>query len=119
MQVHMMKNIGISLDEISKSRIVIQGFNQKGQHIIGKIRIKIKIGEMNSSTLRHIIEAKTYHGLLLERTCLHENGVVPSMFFYIVVMMKSSVLWLQKKNKKLLKNHIIQILGSTSKRIKR
>jgi hypothetical protein len=76
----MMKNIGISLDEISKSRMVIQGFNQKGQHIIGKIRIETKIGEMNSSTLCHIIKAKTYYGLLLGRTWLHENGVVPSMF---------------------------------------
>jgi hypothetical protein len=34
--------------------MVIQGFNQKVQRVIEKIRIKIEIEEMNSSILCHI-----------------------------------------------------------------
>lgn len=49
-----------------------------GQCIVGKICIKIEIGEMNSLILCYIIEAKTSYDLLLGKTWLHENGVVPS-----------------------------------------
>ncbi|KAF9672514.1 hypothetical protein SADUNF_Sadunf11G0050200 [Salix dunnii] len=80
MPISAMKQIGISLDEISKSRMVVQGFNQKGQHVIRKIHIKIDIEEMSSSALCHIIKAKTSYDLLLGRTWLHENGVVTSIW---------------------------------------
>ena len=73
----MMKKINIFLDEISKSRMVIQGFNKKRQHVIGKVRIKIDIREMNSPTLCHIIEAKNSYDLLLGKTYLHKNDAVP------------------------------------------
>ena len=33
-----MRHLGISVEELSKSRLVIQGFNQEGQRAIGTIR---------------------------------------------------------------------------------
>jgi hypothetical protein len=78
--------------------MVIQGFNQKGR-VIGKIHIQIEIGELNSSALCHIIKAKTFYNLLLGRTWLHENSVVPStwhQYLSIAVTVKLSELWLQK-----------------------
>ncbi|OIT29925.1 hypothetical protein A4A49_51406 [Nicotiana attenuata] len=63
---------------VSKSNLTIQGFNQGGQRAIGMIRVGLSIGEMNSNTLIHVIDAKTSFNLLLGRPWIHENGVVSS-----------------------------------------
>ncbi|GLT49370.1 hypothetical protein SLA2020_229330 [Shorea laevis] len=78
MPIYTMKRIGITVDELSSSKLLIQGFNQKGQRAIGKIRINFQIADMATSALFHVIEAKTSYELLLGRTWIHENGVVPS-----------------------------------------
>ncbi|GKV04930.1 hypothetical protein SLEP1_g17015 [Rubroshorea leprosula] len=67
--------IGITVDELTSSKLLIQGFNQKGQRAIGKIRINFQITDMATSALFHVIEAKTSYELLLGRTWIHENGV--------------------------------------------
>ncbi|XP_075111836.1 uncharacterized protein LOC142181985 [Nicotiana tabacum] len=72
------KKLGIYIDELSKSNLTIQGFNQGGQRTIGMIRIGLSIGEMNSNTLIHVIDAKTSYNLLLGCPWIHENGVVSS-----------------------------------------
>ena len=36
-----LKELGISLDELLPSKLIIQGFNQGGQRAIGKIRLHI------------------------------------------------------------------------------
>ncbi|KAM1724361.1 hypothetical protein PS2_022206 [Malus domestica] len=38
------------------------------------------IGELKSSTIFHVIDARTSYGLLLGRPWIHANGVVPSTF---------------------------------------
>ena len=40
-----MRRLGISMEELSKSRLVIQGFNQEGQRAIGMIRLDVTIDE--------------------------------------------------------------------------
>ena len=75
-----LKELGISLDELLPSRLTIQGFNQGGQRAIGKIRLHMLIGEMKSSALFHVIDAKTTYKLLIGRPWLHEYGVVPSTY---------------------------------------
>ena len=34
-----LKELGISLDELLPSRLMIQGLNQDGQRVVGKIRL--------------------------------------------------------------------------------
>ncbi|KAL2470473.1 Uncharacterized protein Adt_38609 [Abeliophyllum distichum] len=58
----------------------LYGFNQKGQRAIGMIRLKLQTGELNSSTLFHVIDAKTSYELFLGRVWLHETGVVSSIW---------------------------------------
>ncbi|XP_019262764.1 PREDICTED: uncharacterized protein LOC109240565 [Nicotiana attenuata] len=70
--------LGISIDELSKSNLTIQGFNQGGQRAIGMIRMVLSIDDMKSNTLIHVIDAKTSYNLLLGRPWIHENGVVSS-----------------------------------------
>ncbi|XP_024200614.1 uncharacterized protein LOC112203951 [Rosa chinensis] len=73
-----MKQLGINMEELSRSHLMIQGFNQRGQRAIGMIRVDMMIREMKSNTLFHVIDAKTSYNLLLGRPWVHKNGVVPS-----------------------------------------
>ncbi|KAM2981393.1 hypothetical protein FF2_012699 [Malus domestica] len=73
-----MTTIGIKADELSLSRLLIQGFNQGGQKAMGMIRVEMTIGELKSSTIFHMIDARTSYGLLLGRPWIYANGVVPS-----------------------------------------
>ncbi|KAM1024998.1 hypothetical protein ACFX2C_038216 [Malus domestica] len=54
-----MTTIGIKVDELSLSRLLIQGFNQGGQRVMGMIRVEMTIGKLNSSTIFHVINART------------------------------------------------------------
>ncbi|XP_074266516.1 uncharacterized protein LOC141589791 [Silene latifolia] len=73
-----MKELGITVNELSSSRIVIHGFNLNGERAIGMIRVNLSMGDLSSETLFHVIEAKTSFKLLLGRPWKHENGVVAS-----------------------------------------
>ncbi|KAM2736350.1 hypothetical protein PS2_024064 [Malus domestica] len=73
-----MTTIVIKVDELSLSRLLIQGFNQGGQRAMGMVRVEMTIGELKSSTIFHVIDARTFYGLLLGRPWIHANGVVPS-----------------------------------------
>ena len=75
-----LKDLGISLDQLSHSRLMTQGFNQDGQRAIGKIRLNMLIGDMESSALFHVINVRTSYKLLLGQPWLHEYGVVPSTY---------------------------------------
>ena len=75
-----LKELGISLDELLPNKLMIQDFDQGGQRAIGKIRLQMLIGEMESSAVFHVIDAKTTYKLLIGRPWLHEYGVVPSTY---------------------------------------
>ncbi|XP_074308174.1 uncharacterized protein LOC141643048 [Silene latifolia] len=57
-----MEELGISVSELAKSRLMIQGFNLGGQKAIGMIRVEISMGDMLSTTLFQVIDAKTSDG---------------------------------------------------------
>nr|XP_027086548.1 uncharacterized protein LOC113708287 [Coffea arabica] len=78
MSVRAMKELEISSDELSQSCHMIHGFNQGGQKAIGLIRLELLIGELSSSALFHIIEAKTSYNMLLGRPWIHENEIISS-----------------------------------------
>ncbi|KAM1450413.1 hypothetical protein ACFX2I_037652 [Malus domestica] len=73
-----MTTIGIKVDELSRSSLLIQAFNQEGQRAMGIIGVEMTIGELKSSTLFHLIDARTSYNLFLGRPWIHENGVVQS-----------------------------------------
>ena len=75
-----LKELRISLDELLPSKLMIQGLNQGGQRAIGKIRLHMLIGEMESSALFHVIDAKTTYKVLIGRPWLHEYSVMPSTY---------------------------------------
>ncbi|KAM1993267.1 hypothetical protein ACFX16_009626 [Malus domestica] len=73
-----MTTIDIKVDELSLTRVLIQGFNQGGQRAIGMIRVEMTIGELKTSTIFHVINVRTSYNLLLGRPWIYVNGVVPS-----------------------------------------
>ncbi|KAL0458334.1 UNVERIFIED_CONTAM: hypothetical protein Slati_0460600 [Sesamum latifolium] len=72
-----MKEFGISMDELTSSRLMIQGFNQGGQRALSIIRINLLMENIFSTALFHVIDAKTSYNMLFGRPWLHENGIVP------------------------------------------
>ena len=66
------------MEELSKSRLVIQGFNQEGQRAIGMIRLDVTIDELKARPFFHVINSKTFYKQLLGQPRIHGNGVVPS-----------------------------------------
>ncbi|KAL9384216.1 hypothetical protein Peur_024539 [Populus x canadensis] len=73
-----MKELGIPMDELFPSHLMIQGFNQGGQNAIGKIRLAMHMEDMESNALFHVIDAKTTYNMLLGRPWMHENGIISS-----------------------------------------
>ena len=71
-----MRELGITIDELSKSQLMIHGFNQGGQRAIGMIRLDLTVGDLASSTLFHVIDARTTYKMLLGRPWIHGNGVI-------------------------------------------
>ena len=80
LSLKILKELGISLDELLPIKLMIQGFNQGGQRAIRKIRLHMIIGEMESSAPFHVIDAKTTYKVLIGRPWLHEYGVMPSTY---------------------------------------
>ena len=57
---------------------MIQGFNLKGQRAIDMVRVKLVVGELSTSSIFHVIEAKTSYKLLLGWPWINEHGIVSS-----------------------------------------
>ncbi|KAA0033768.1 uncharacterized protein E5676_scaffold1428G00900 [Cucumis melo var. makuwa] len=71
-----MRQLDILMDELSNSKLVIQGFNQGNQRLIGMIRLELIIGDLKASTLFHVIDSRTTYKLLIGRPWIHGNGVI-------------------------------------------
>ena len=73
-----MNELGIIVEELSKSRTMIQGFNLEDQRAINMIHIELIIGDLSTSSIFYVIDAKTSYRLLLGRPWPHEHGIVAS-----------------------------------------
>ncbi|KAA0041300.1 uncharacterized protein E5676_scaffold145G00140 [Cucumis melo var. makuwa] len=71
-----MRQLGILMDELSNSKLVIQGLNQGRQRVIGMICLELIISDLKASALFHNTDSRTTYKLLLRRLWIHGNGVV-------------------------------------------
>ncbi|KAA0040891.1 uncharacterized protein E5676_scaffold46G001410 [Cucumis melo var. makuwa] len=71
-----MRQLGILMDKLSNSKLVIRGFNQGSQRVIGITCLELTIGDLLAIALFHDIDSRTSYKLLLDRPWIHENGVV-------------------------------------------
>jgi hypothetical protein len=54
-----LREMGISIDELFQSRLMIKRFNQGGQRESGMLRLEILIEDMASNFLFYVIDTKT------------------------------------------------------------
>ena len=73
-----MNNLGIIVEELSKSRMMIQAFNLEGQRAVGMIRIELTMGDLSTSSIVLVIDAETSCRFLLRQPGLHEHGIMAS-----------------------------------------
>ena len=73
MPLKTMKQLGIPIDDLLQSWLMIQGFNQGSQRALGKVHLDMYMDGMESSALVHVIDARTTYCLI------YENMVVYSM----------------------------------------
>jgi len=62
-----MLDLSITVEELSKSWMMIQSFNLKGQPVIGTICVKVVMVNLLTSSILHVIDAKTSYMLLLRQ----------------------------------------------------
>ena len=79
------------MEELSHSRLVIQGFNQGGQRAIGMIHLELIIGELTSNVLFHVIDAKTTYNMLLGHPWIHGNRIVSSTLHQCFKYLQSGI----------------------------
>jgi len=52
-------DLGITMDDLSKRQMVIQGFRLESQHAIGMIRLEITMSDLSTSSIFHLTDSKT------------------------------------------------------------
>jgi len=65
-----MNNLEITVEELSKSWIMIQGFNLESQRAIDMIHLELAMGDLPTTSIFHVIDSKTSYKLLLGRPWL-------------------------------------------------
>jgi hypothetical protein len=73
-----LKRIGYSQKDLSRSNVIIHGFNQLGQEAMGTISLVLKLEKLMTYVTFHVIDAATSYNALMGRPWLHENGILPS-----------------------------------------
>jgi len=74
----MMHDVSITVEELSKSRTIIEGFNLEGQRAINMISIELT---MSPSSIFHVTNAKSSHKWLLRQPWLHRHGIMASTLY--------------------------------------
>ncbi|KAH0665904.1 hypothetical protein KY285_027110 [Solanum tuberosum] len=65
--IHTLKELSLTIEELSESRLLIHGFNQEGQRSIGSIKLEIHMEDLRSNTWMHVIDTKTSYNYLEDR----------------------------------------------------
>jgi len=53
-----MNDLGIAVKELSKSQMIIQGFNLEGQRAIDMICLELAMGDLSTTSTFHVIDSK-------------------------------------------------------------
>ncbi|KAH0776472.1 hypothetical protein KY290_007883 [Solanum tuberosum] len=89
--IHTLKELSILTEELSESRLLIQGFNQEEQRSIGSIQLEIHMEDLRSSAWMHVINAKTSYNILLGRPWVHENRIVSSFYYQCLKYLEGGI----------------------------
>lgn len=75
----MLLKLGYTINDLSPTNVMIEGWTQSGQQALGTTRLRLMIEDMMTYVTFHVIDAITSTNVLLGRPWLHEHKVVPSI----------------------------------------
>lgn len=70
--------IGYTKQDVEYENVVVLGFNQNTQAVIGAIKLPLHLGDFKTMVKFHVIDADTSYRAMLGRPWIHQNWVVPS-----------------------------------------
>ena len=109
-----MQHLGILTHRLSATQTTIYGFNANGTRTMGKIKLKCQIGDLKSEVTCYVIDADTSYNLLLGRSWIQHNSIVPSTLHqvmkYVEEMEKSETLIAERHPFKGVKNYFTDSL---------
>jgi len=79
-----MQYLGIPTHRLSATQTTIYDFNANGTHPMGKIKLKCQIRDLRSEVTCYVIDADTLYNLLLGRSWIHRNSIVPSTLHQVM-----------------------------------
>lgn len=77
-------SVGLAVDHLKHSSMVIQGFDQSEQRPPGKIAIKSRFGEIEDFNEYMVIDVDTSYSVFLGRSWMHKNAAVASTYHQCV-----------------------------------
>ena len=69
-----MHDLGITIEELPKTQMMIQGLNLEGQCTFGTIYVELMMSDLSKSSMFYVINTKTSYNLLLGWPSLHKHG---------------------------------------------
>ncbi|MHC6131850.1 retropepsin-like aspartic protease [Serratia marcescens] len=72
------KLLGLSQKHLEQEQVTISGFNSQSQQTLGSITLQLELGTWKTVVMAYVLDADTSYNMLLGRTWIHENSVVPS-----------------------------------------
>src|SRR3954469_3124072 len=79
-----MEHLSIPAHRLSATDTNIFGFNANSTRSMGKIKIRCQIEDLKSEVTVYTIDVDTSCNLLLGRSWIHENHIVPSMLYQVI-----------------------------------
>ncbi|KAI0492253.1 hypothetical protein KFK09_026522 [Dendrobium nobile] len=78
MNIKTLAYLRVDTSKLSTDRLVLRGFNEKGERALGSITLLLEIGGLKTEAKFHIIDSTTSFNALLGRPWIHEYRMVPS-----------------------------------------
>jgi len=79
-----MQHLGILTHRLSATQTTIYDFNANGTYPMGKIKLKCQIGDLRSEVTCYVIDVDTLYNLLLGRSWILRNSIVPSTLHQVM-----------------------------------
>src|SRR5436189_5167785 len=79
-----MEHLSIPAHRLSATDTNIFGFNANSTRPIGKIKLRCQIGELKTEMTVYVIDSDTSYNLLLGRSWIHRNHIVPSTLHQVI-----------------------------------
>jgi len=84
MPLRVMQHLEIPTHWLNATQTTIYDFNTNGTRLMGKIKLRYQIGDLESEMTCYVIDADTSYNLLLGRPWIHRNAIVPSILHHVM-----------------------------------